>query len=256
MSALVSIIMPTYNSASFIGETIRSVLHQTYSHWELLVVDDASSDDTIQVINSYSDERIKVFSLRENGGAAIARNKGITEAAGDYIAFLDADDLWEPHKLTTQLAVMKAKNALVCFSSYELMDENSQPLGKVVKALAVLTYAKLLRSNYVGNLTGMYDTRSLGKVYAPLLRKRQDWGLWLQCVKKAGVAYGIEEPLAKYRVRAGSISSNKIEMLKYNYAVYRKALNFGFLKSQAMLLRFLWEQFFVKSKQIISTKDQ
>lgn len=256
MTPLVSIITPTYNSQSFITDTIHSILDQTYSNWELMIVDDASKDDTLAVVNAFTtDPRIKIFSLKENKGAAVARNRGISEAKGDYITFLDADDLWKPHKLATQLDFMQKNAVQVSFSSYELIDEQGRPMHKKVKALPELTYKKLMKSNYVGNLTGMYDAGSLGKIYSPVLRKRQDWGLWLACIKKAGLGYGIAESLALYRVRKGSISSNKLEMLKYNYAFYRKALNFGTLKSLRMLCVFLWEHFFVKSRQIVSTEQ-
>ena len=255
MTALVSIITPTYNSERFIQDTIQSVLDQTYSNWELLIVDDASRDSTVAIANAFNDRRIRVFRLTENGGAAVARNKGIAEASGDFIAFLDADDRWKPHKLAVQLDFMETNDTKVCFSSYDLMDEEGILMNKTVNALPELTYNKLLKSNYVGNLTGMYDTRSLGKVYSPLLRKRQDWGLWLKCLEKAGTGHGIQESLAYYRVRKDSISSNKIEMLKFNYVFYRKALNFGSLKSFRMLTVFLWEHFFIKSRQIVSTKN-
>ncbi|MHA6278969.1 glycosyltransferase family 2 protein [Salinimicrobium sp. CAU 1759] len=252
--SVVSVIMPAFNAAEFIAESIRSVQQQTYSSWELLVIDDASTDGTSQVVEGLveNDDRIKLHVLPTNQGAGFARNIGIKAATGDYISFLDADDLWKSHKLQTQLAVMKEEGEKVCFSSYGLMDESGRSLDKQIKALKILTFDKLKKANYIGNLTGIYNASVLGKIYCPLIRKRQDWGLWLLAVKKAGGARGIQEPLAIYRERRGSISGNKIEMLKYNYRVYRKVLKYSSLKSLFWMLLFLWEQLFVKQKQKVA----
>ncbi|GLB52888.1 glycosyl transferase [Neptunitalea chrysea] len=249
---LVSIVTPTYNSAKFISETIVSVQQQTYPYWELLVVDDASTDTTRQIVNDFKgkDTRIKLIELSSNKGAGYARNMAINEAQGHYIAFLDADDIWLPQKLKTQVTFMQQNpEVLVSFSSYELMNEDGSSKAIRIEALPKVTYNKMLKSNYVGNLTGMYNAKELGKVFMPLIRKRQDWGLWLSCIKVSGAAYGISETLARYRVRNGSISSNKMNLLKHNYIFYRKALNFGVLKSGVFLSRFLLEHFFVKTKQ-------
>lgn len=257
MDNLVSIITPTYNSAKYISETIESVLDQTHENWELLIVDDGSTDHTVDIIKIFitQDNRIQLYRLKSNSGPAIARNKGITEANGDYIAFLDADDLWKSKKLETQLTFMKADNCDVCFSSYELIDKQGNVLNKIVKALPRLSYQKLLKSNYIGNLTGMYNTRALGKITTPNLLKRQDWLLWLFAVKKSGKpAKGIQESLAYYRVHENSMSSNKWNLVKYNYWVYKKGLGFSSMTSIYCLTVFLVEHFFVKSRRIISTK--
>ena len=248
---LVSVITPTYNSEVFISETIESVRSQTYTNWELILVDDASSDTTVEILKKYAtlDQRITFFLLEKNSGAAIARNMAIEKASGSFIAFLDADDLWKPEKLSTQISFMLKKDIAVSFSSYELMDEKGNSLGKMIKALPTVNYAKMLKSNYVGNLTGIYNADKLDKVYMPNIRKRQDWALWLKLIKKVGHAHSIAEPLAKYRVRENSISSNKLNLLKYNYTIYRKALNFGAFKSSLYLIRFLIEHFFIKPQQ-------
>jgi glycosyltransferase involved in cell wall biosynthesis len=200
------------------------------------------------------ENRIKLHELPTNQGAGFARNIGIKAAKGDFISFLDADDLWEPEKLAFQLQFMRKKNVEVCYSSYELINENGERLHKRILALPHLSFRKLRKANYVGNLTGIYNAGSLGKIYCPLIRKRQDWGLWLLALKKSGGAKGIEKPLAKYRVRKGSISGNKWEMLGYNYRVYRKVLNYSAFKSGGLMLLFLWEQFFVKSKQMVASE--
>ena len=253
-SPLVSVIMPAYNSATFISEAIQSVLAQTHIHWELLIIDDASKDTTIAIVEDFQhkDARIKLFKNTSNQGAGITRNTGIKEAKGAFIAFLDADDLWLPEKLNVQLEFMATHALAMTFSSYNLMDESGILLHKKVKALPVLTYQKLLKSNYVGNLTGIYNVEKLGKIYCPKLRKRQDWALWLTILSKIDSTKGIEESLANYRIRENSISKNKTALLKYNYLVYSEFLKYGRFKSLVKMGVFLKEHFFVKNKQISS----
>ncbi|AXP80574.1 Putative teichuronic acid biosynthesis glycosyltransferase TuaG [Mariniflexile rhizosphaerae] len=244
-----------FNSEAYISETIHSVINQTYTNWELLLIDDGSHDKTIAIANQFIAQKpnIKLLKNNANLGATISRNKGIEQAKGKYIAFLDADDLWKPNKLQIQIEFMEAQNCDVCFSSYEQIDETGKPLNKLIKALPELTYQKYLKSNYIGNLTGIYNAKVLGKIKAPSLRKRQDWLLWLAAVKTSGKpAKGIEESLAYYRVRKDAMSSKKINLLKYNYWVYRKGLGFSSLKSVYYMLIFLSEHFFVKSKQVVS----
>lgn len=249
---LVSVIMPAYNSAEFIEASVKSVLDQNYTNWELLVVDDASTDDTPNILQKFSEreKRIRLIRNESNQGPGISRNKGIKAAQGDFIAFLDADDLWKPEKLEKQLKFMQENQVEVCYSSYERIDENGERRKEVIQALPFLKYEKLLKSNYVGNLTGIYNCRRLGKIYGPQIRKRQDWGLWLNAVKKADTARSIKEPLAFYRLRKSSISGNKLEMLRYNFNIYNKVLGFSFLKSLKWLLIFLREHFFIKRKQL------
>lgn len=253
---LVSIITAMYNSETFISETINSVINQTYKNWELILIDDFSTDSTLQRIQPFLDKNsnIKLIKNTSNLGAAITRNKGIQAAKGDYIAFLDGDDVWKPEKLEIQMAFMQSNDCEVCFSSYQQIDEEGNSLNKLIKALPKLTYNKFLKSNYIGNLTGMYNRKALGKINAPNLRKRQDWLLWLAAVKKSGKpALGIQESLAYYRVRKNSMSSNKYNLLKHNYWVYKKGLGFSTIKSMYCMLIFLKEHFFVKSKQIVLT---
>lgn len=253
--SLVSVIMPAFNSERFIEASIQSVREQTYSNWELLVIDDASADRTLAIIKDFAseDKRIKIISNEENLGAGVSRNNGIGQAKGQYISFLDADDLWKPHKLQTQLEFMRKNEVSVCFSSYELITENGEKRREVVQALPFVTYQKLLKSNYIGNLTGIYNAAELGKIYGPEIRKRQDWGLWLAAVKRAEIAKSIKEPLAIYRLRKKSVSGNKFEMLRYNFNIYHQVLGFGFFKSLRCMLMFLKEHFFVKRKQLKTT---
>jgi glycosyltransferase involved in cell wall biosynthesis len=252
MKPLVSIVTPMYNSEKFISDSINSVKNQTYSNWELWLIDDCSSDKTISIVNKFikEDSRIQLLQNEINYGAAISRNKGIEASKGNYVAFLDADDLWLPQKLEKQVAVLASGKADVCFSSYEQINEGGDYLQIKVQALAILTYNKLLKSNYVGNLTGMYNATVLGKVTSPNLRKRQDWLIWLKALNLSGKpAIGIQESLALYRVRENSMSANKFNLVKYNYWVYKKGLGYSTLRSVFKMVVFLKEHFFVKSKQ-------
>ncbi len=245
-----------FNSEAYISETINSVINQTHSNWELLLIDDASTDKTLEIVQPFLKvhSNISLIINEKNLGAAITRNKGIEAAKGDYIAFLDGDDVWKPNKLEKQLAFMETTHCDVCFSSYDLINEKGEPLNKTIKALQTLTYKKLLKSNYIGNLTGIYNAKALGKITSCNLRKRQDWSLWLTAIKKSGkAAKSIEESLAYYRVREASMSSNKFNLIQYNYWVYRKGLGFSVIKSIYYMTLFLFEHFFIKSKQTVST---
>jgi teichuronic acid biosynthesis glycosyltransferase TuaG len=237
MEPLVSIITPNYNSEKFITECIDSVRNQTYKKWELIIIDDCSTDNSVSIIKKLqaTDARIKLIKLNKNSGPAVARNKGIEEAKGTYIAFLDSDDFWLPQKLKVQVPFMQTKKTSLSFSSYYSVNENKKN-QKLLKAKETINYNKLLKGNCIGCLTAMYSVEKLGKVYFPILKKRQDWALWLKILKDSNLAYGILEPLAFYRRRKSSVSSNKIEVLKYNWFVYRKFEKIGFLKSLYLLL--------------------
>lgn len=251
----VSVIMPAYNSEKFIGQAIDSVIKQTYPNWELLIVDDASTDSTSEIVEKLksSEKRLLFLQNSKNCGTQHARNKAIEVATGRFIAFLDADDLWLHEKLEIQLKTLQKRNLAGCFSSYELINEEGDSVNKEIKALPELTYQKLLKANYVGNLTGIYDSEKIGKVFCPDIAKRQDWALWLEVIKRGGPLKGIQKNLAKYRLRKDSISNNKMEMLRYNFNIYYKVLGYGFAASCWRMLIFLREQLFVKSKQEVVT---
>lgn len=204
-------------------QTIESVLSQTYKNWEMLIVDDASPDNSNEIIARFmqSDNRIKLFKLEINSGPAIARNKAIGEAKGRYIAFLDADDVWFPEKLEKQIDFMKEKKLFFTYSSYLVIDEEDKFIGKRI-ALESITYNNMLCSNKIGCLTAIYDSFQLGKIYMPNILKRQDYGLWLKILKKTGPIQGILDPLAIYRIRKNSVSSNKLTLIKYHYLLFRQ----------------------------------
>lgn len=234
---LVSIITPTYNSATFIERTIEAIIAQTYSNWELLITDDYSTDNTCKIIERYAenDKRIKLLKLTANSGAGVARNNSIAQAQGRYIAFCDSDDCWYPNKLAKQLAFMEKKNCALSYTSYLRCDENNNEKGIII-CKKKETLFSLKCNNGIGCSTAVYDTQRVGKLFMPLLQKRQDWGLWMKVLQKCQIAYGIKEPLTIYRVRPNSLSQQKTSLIKYNQSVYKEVL--GWSSVRAVL--FFW----------------
>lgn len=229
---LVSIITPSYNCAQFIGETIESVISQTYQNWEMLITDDCSSDNSKDIILKFAarDPRIKLITLEHNSGAGVARNMSIEASKGRFIAFLDSDDRWFPDKLEKQLKYMVIKDCAMSHTSYMTCDENDRITGIVV-CRKKESLKSMCKDDKMGFLTVIYDVSKTGKIYMPKLRKRQDWALKLKVLKTCKYAYGMKEPLAYYRKREGSISNNKRSLVKYNIAVYRDVLGWSKLKS-------------------------
>ena len=249
---LVSIIIPTFNSENFITEAIGSIQAQTFTNWEMIVVDDCSSDKTVSIISRISqlDKRIKFFPLKENSGAGIARNKALSETKGKYVAFLDSDDLWKPMKLQNQIDFMLKNDLPFTFSFYDCIDEEGNPLHKRVEAPRNLSYKQLFYCNYVGNLTGIYDVDYFGKIPISPIRKRQDWILWLTILKKIKKAQPTPESLAFYRVRKNSISALKLDLLKHNFTVYRNFHGLNLVVSLVCMVGFLFTQLIVKPTYI------
>lgn len=239
--SLVSIIMPSYNSSSFIHYSIQSVLNQTYSNWELIIVDDVSSDNSNAIIERClkEDFRIKLVKLKKNSGPAIARNKGIEEAKGKYISFLDSDDLWLPNKLEKQIDFMKENNVFLCYASYTIIDEESNEIGKFIIPKNKVNYQGLLKTCIIGNLTAIYDVEKIGKVYMEDVG-HEDYTLWLKILKEINYAHGIEESLAQYRVRNHSISSNKIKAARWQWNIYRCIENLNIFTSIYYFLHYTY----------------
>ena len=253
---LVSVIMPTYNSERYVGSSIESIIAQSYKNCELLITDDCSSDSTCLVINSYAekDSRIKLFRLDKNSGGGVARSNSIKKAQGRYLAFCDSDDQWLPWKLERQLTFMKSKGCCFSYSSYLTCTEDGTINGIVV-ANTMTDYKHECIDNRIGCLTAIYDTYSFGKIYFPSIRKRQDWGFMLRVLEKCTVSYGMKEPLAIYRIREGSISSNKAMLVKYNIKFYHEVLNYSWLKSVIkFLLVFMPTYLFKKILQHLYNK--
>jgi glycosyltransferase involved in cell wall biosynthesis len=225
--------MPSYNSSKFISETIQSVQAQTFSDWELIIVDDCSEDQSYEIIESYTkeDDRVKSFRFQQRSGPATTRNKSIEEAKGRYIAFLDSDDLWLPDKLEEQINFMKSMKSVFSFTAYEKIDEQGIRIGNAFEIPPTLNYQQLLTGCVIGCLTAMYDQEFLGKLYMPSILKGQDYAMWLKILKKTKVAHGLNEVLAQYRIRPDSISRNKYIKLKYIWKMYREIEELSFLKS-------------------------
>ncbi|WP_407926414.1 glycosyltransferase family 2 protein [Aquibacillus kalidii] len=232
--SLVTIITPSYNSARFIGETIKSVLNQSYSNWEMIIVDDCSSDDTVKIVEKYSkkDGRIHLIKLENNSGAAVARNTAISKAKGRYIAFLDSDDIWKPNKLSEQIKFMQTNDYAFTFTSYEIMDVAGNFTSKSVHAVKEVDYTHLLKSpGAIGCLTVILDRDKIKDCKMPNIKTRQDFALWLKILKAGINAYGLKLSLSQYRIVPGSISSNKIKAAKKNWFVYRNIEGLGIIKS-------------------------
>jgi len=255
MNELVSIIIPTYNTEKFIRATLQSVQNQTYQNWEMILVDDASTDRTVSVIEEFAknDSRIKLFKLEKNSGNGFARNIALEKAVGKYIAYLDADDLWFSNKLEKQIGFLKANNLHFTFSFYDCIDEEGNSLNRRVEAPINLTYDELFFCNYVGNLTAIYDADYFGKIILEATQKRQDWRLWLTILKQIQVTKPVPEPLAFYRIRKDSISSSKFKLIKHNFGVYREFHRFNFVFSVLLMVRFLFTQLIIKPRYIKKT---
>lgn len=227
--ALISIIMPCYNSEKHIMESTKSVIKQTYDKWELIIVDDCSTDSSREILNKIKDPRVKLIFLNENVGAGTARNKAIEHARGKYIAFLDADDIWLPAKLEKQIQFMQDNNYVFTYTKYQMFKTGEQK-GKIINPSLTTNYKKILYGNDIGCLTVVYDADELGKHFMPSIRKRQDLGLWVELLKITPQAYCLPEVLAYYRTDSG-MSKNKFSAAKYQWLFYRNVMNFGILSS-------------------------
>lgn len=245
---LVSVIMPTFNTGKFVSQSIDSVLKQTYTHLELLITDDGSTDDTRQILEEYQkkDSRVKVFYLDGNHGAGPARNNSLSHAQGRYIAFCDGDDQWLPDKLEKQIDYMRKKNCLISYASYYICDEQDNDCGIFI-APKIVTYQGMLRDDKIGFLTAIYDTQEEGrKFFFPAIKRRQDWAMLIALLKEYRVAYGLKEPLGIYRIRKGSISHNKLSLVKYNTQVYQEVLGFSKFRAYAFFACFFMPAFLIK----------
>ena len=233
MFELVSIIIPCYNASLFIEQTIQSVLSQTYSEWEMLIVDDCSTDGSDRIINEYvkQDKRIKYYKTSSSSGSPVLpRNIAIEKAFGKYIAFLDSDDIWLPTKLEEQLKLFDDDKVAVVYSNYEKINEKGDRSDRIIKAPAEVDYHNLLKSNVIGNLTGIYDTGKVGKVYCQNIH-HEDYILWLSILKKGFIAKNTNTVTALYRVRNNSVSSNKIKVLTWQWNILRNVEKLPFYKS-------------------------
>lgn len=230
---LVSVIMPCYNMASYVSDSIKSVIAQTYPHWELLIVDDASTDETVNIIKSYAqaDSRIKFAIKKQNSGISDTRNLCIQMAQGQFLAFLDADDIWHPEKLEKQLSFMMAKNIGFTYSTYDWIDEDGKVMNKFINTIGNLDYKTYLRNTIIGCSTVMVNKTITGDVIVPKFRTSEDTATWLDILRKGLLAYAIDESLVSYRIRRKSASSNKIRASIDLWKVYRQHEKFPFFKA-------------------------
>ena len=222
----VSVIIPMHNSSKYILECVDSVINQTYKNLEIILIDDKSTDDTLEKVSSIKDKRIKLIKFKKNEGAAKARNKGIEEATGDYLCFLDSDDYWVKEKIEKQVDFIKDKAFI--YSKYLYLRNGKTHVANVPKSL---TYNQLLKNSAIFTSTVMLNMKYLDKddIYMPDIKMGQDYGSWYKILKRVGKAYGLQEVLSIYRVGNKSLSSNKIKAVKRTWDLY-KMENLPFLK--------------------------
>jgi teichuronic acid biosynthesis glycosyltransferase TuaG len=245
MEEKVSIITPSFNSSKFIAETIQSVQNQTYKNWEMIIIDDASSDETEAIVRSIieKDNRIQFYKLNQNSGPAVARNKGIEKASGDYMTFIDADDIWFPTFIENNIATIKKTGIPFVFSSYKRSNEQLEFVYSDFIVPEKVSYSDILKTNSISCLTAFLDIKSLGKKYMPLIRKRQDMGLWLNYLKVIPFAHGIQETQAIYRIRENSLSRKKSDLIKYQWQFYREVEQLNVFQSAYYMLHWMCRGF-------------
>lgn len=253
MGDLISIIMPSYNTARFIAESVRSVLAQTYTNWELIIVDDCSKDDTDRVIaNFLNDQRIRYIKNEVNSGAAISRNRALREARGRWIAFLDSDDLWEPEKLEMQIRFMLENGYHFSYTAYQEINEESIPFDVKVRGPRHISKTGMYAYCWPGCLTVMYDAAVVGLVQIRDIKKNNDYAMWLKVCRKAD-CYLLDKVLASYRKRSGSISNHSyMKLIKWHYRLFREAEERNAVISALFTVRNL---FFGVIKKIVYVKN-
>lgn len=248
---LVSVVMPMHNNAKFVLESIDSVLSQTYSNFELLVVDDGSSDGSFDLVSKIADPRIKLFRNEKSLGAAGARNVALRNAKGKYVAFLDADDLWKPKKLETVISIMEREGSSFVFSDYDVASEDLTPLYTVLGPDSI-DRRKMIRCCYIGCLTVVYNREVVGTIQVDeRLKKRNDYAMWLLAIGKTGVCHRIPDSLAIYRKNQNGISKKKGKLIFWHYRLFRWVMHFGPLKAwfHALVNVFFY---FLKRKKYIA----
>jgi teichuronic acid biosynthesis glycosyltransferase TuaG len=224
MNELISIVMPVYNASAWLEETVESVQKQTYENWELIAVDDRSPDESFRMLErmAQKDARIRPIRREENGGAARTRNTGMDAARGQYLAFLDSDDLWDAKKLEKELAFLKERQAAFAFTAYEFGDENGRGNGRIVHVPPTLDYRHALSRTIIFTTTVMFD---LQRIDRELIRmpdvKSEDTATWWKILRSGYTAHGLNENLAIYRRPKGSLSSNKMEAVRRIWNLYR-----------------------------------
>ena len=239
---LVSVIMPCYNMENYVADSIASVQRQTYPHWELLIVDDASTDRTASIVTHLAehDEKIHIVVKAQHSGIADTRNQCIQMAKGRFLAFLDADDIWHPEKMETQLRFMLDNNVGFTYTTYDWIDEEGHTLNKFINTIGNLDYEKYLRNTIIGCSTVMINTDIVGKVVVPNFRTSEDTATWLNILKKGFLAYAIDKPLTSYRIRLQSASSNKLKASSDLWRVYRQQEKLSLFKALGCFISYAY----------------
>lgn len=258
---MISIVMPAYNAAKTIRDSIESIQAQTFKDWELIVIDDGSKDCTADILREMAaaDERIHFLQNEKNSGASYTRNRAVELAAGEWIAFLDSDDLWRPEKLEKQLALAEAHpDMVICYTASSFIDDDGEPYGYVMPAIERMTYKKLLRKNLMSCSSVMIRSSVMKGVKMPSDKMHEDYFVWLTVVREYGVAYGINEPLLVYRLCANSKSSNRFKSAKMLYNSYR-AVKYNLLLAGYFTLRYVFhsvkKRYFIYRSKVKSDKS-
>lgn len=236
---LVSIITPSFNSSKTIERCINSVINQSYQNWELLITDDCSTDNTLEIIKQFRDVRIKVWSLKTNSGAAVARNNSISNAKGSYIAFLDSDDEWSPRKISDQINFMTTNQLNFTFTSYNRVSLDSEKKKKI-KIRPKTSFNQLLKNTQIYTSTVIVRREAFLKFEMPNIRRRQDFAFWLLLLKQTDYAYGLNSANTTYYETPNSLSSNYRKSIYNTYLVYRNQLQYTRLKSLYLLANYMY----------------
>lgn len=252
MNDLVSVIMPSYNTADYISESIKSVQAQTYTNWELIIVDDCSTDNTDEVVGAFlGDQRIRYLKNKKNSGAAVSRNRALREAKGRWIAFLDSDDLWAPEKLEKQIEFMEKNGYSFSYTNYEEIDMTGQKTGVKITGPKKITETGMFNYCWPGCLTVMYDEEKVGLIQIADIKKNNDYAMWLKVCKKAD-CYLLDEYLAEYRKgRKGSVSTHSVKtMIRWHYKLFREAERLGTIQSVINTARNMVFGFYKKRRYV------
>ncbi len=230
---LVSVIMPCYNTEKFIAKSIESVIRQTYLNWELIITDGPSSDNTASIVRAYceQDQRIHLIVPSKRRGIADARHNSIQNARGEYLAFLDSDDIWVKDKLEKQIAFMKKEGYAFTYGNYEIIDDDGTPIGKIIRNGGVVDYNKYLRNTIIGCGSVMLDKNRIGQILQPAEDVNDDMALWCSIMRHGIKAYPMDEVLYQYRIRDDGASSQRMKMVKSVWKVYQKQEKLSLPKS-------------------------
>lgn len=240
---LVSIVTPVFNASEFIEETILSVINQSYHHWEYWLINDCSEDNSAEIIKKYEnqDDRIHLINLKENSGAAVARNEGIRLSKGKYIAFIDSDDVWHPDKLCRQTIFMEENHYVFTYTNIALISENGELIKDHIDLPLMLNYSGLLKNTAIACSSVMIDIETIGKFQMPLVRKGQDTATWLMLMREKDIcAHGMPQVLNYYRQVSNSISSNKLRAVKRTWNTYYRLEKLPLLKAVYYFSHYVW----------------